>query len=150
MKLTITKQISAYTCVLACLESILTDLNMPITQQDLINKYPQLCHKGEAIEGAFDFNKDNFDLVANELNFQWHQSDTFEPPNENEAYLILTTEGDKHCVRAVLQKSPSSFWVMDPNANRVISHAALFEFDFEKEKDRKPLLIKIAKAETGH
>ena len=147
MKVAITKQISAYTCVLACLESILTDWDRPITQQELIDRFPGSCHKGEDIEGAFAFTKDNFDQVAKELNFQWQQTDAFTPPNDDEAYLILTTEGDKHCVRALLQKSHSSFWVMDPNANRFISQVALFEFDFTKESVRKPVLIKITRAE---
>ena len=149
MEVTITKQISAYTCVLACIESILADWNRPMTQQELIDRFPDLCHKGEHIEGAFDFTKDTFDMVAKELIFQWHQSDKFLTPEDNTAYLILTTEGDKHCVRALFQKSSSSFWVMDPNVNRFINQVALFEFDFAKESIRKPVLIKLINTEQA-
>ena len=145
---TITKQISAYTCILACLESILTDWGTPITQQELIDRFPEFCHKGKDIEGAFAFTKNNFDQVAKEFNFKWQQSNTFSISNNDDAYLIITTEGDKHCVRALIQKNNSSFWVMDPNANRFQSQPTLFEFDFEKEKNRKPILIKLIRAKA--
>jgi len=131
--------------VLACLESILADWGRLITQQELINRFPVICHKGEDIEGSFLFSNDHFDQVAKELNFQWQKSNNFTSPNEEEAYLILTTEGDKHCVRALCKKSQVSYWVMDPNANRFINQAALFEFDFNRESNRKPILIKITK-----
>lgn len=48
------KQINDYSCVLACIESLSIDKNKHITQQELINRYPQYCYKDQKIEGAVD------------------------------------------------------------------------------------------------
>ncbi len=48
------KQINNFSCVLACIESLSFSKNKYITQQELINLYPQYCHKDEKIEGAVD------------------------------------------------------------------------------------------------
>lgn len=46
------KQISDYTCVLACIESLSADKNQRISQKELIERYPMECRKGEKEEGA--------------------------------------------------------------------------------------------------
>jgi ABC-type bacteriocin/lantibiotic exporter with double-glycine peptidase domain len=50
------KQITSFTCALACIESLATDKNRPISQNALIEKYPEKCNVGKDIEGAINLN----------------------------------------------------------------------------------------------
>jgi len=50
------KQINCHACALACIESLSIDKSKHITQQQLIDKYPDLCLKGTEKEGSLDFN----------------------------------------------------------------------------------------------
>lgn len=147
--MTIIKQISDFTCVLACIESITSDWGCPISQKDLIEQFPDLCNKGKDFEGAFTFNKDNFDRVGKYLGFTWSYVQGLTESGPDVAYLILTTEGDKHCVRIAAQKDLSSFWVMDPSASRYVTQPALFEFSPTNETDRKPILIQINRVDDS-
>ena len=52
MTITSVKQLNQHTCSLACIESLSIDKGNPITQRDLIDKYPIECRKGEQYEGA--------------------------------------------------------------------------------------------------
>lgn len=147
MTISIVKQISDFTCVLACVESITSDWGRPFTQMQMIGQFPDLCNKGKDIEGAFTSNKDNFDKLGEGVGFTSSFVQSLSDSGPDFAYLILTTDGDKHCVRIAALKDQSSFWVMDLSASRYVAQPTLFEFSPAKEKDRKPMLIQIKKVE---
>lgn len=50
--MTSVKQVTAYTCALACIESLARDLNQPIGQCELIQRFPDLLCLGADRAGA--------------------------------------------------------------------------------------------------
>lgn len=139
----ITKQINNYSCVLACLESFLAERGRSVTQKELIEKFPDLCHKGEKIEGAFAASPQSLKTVGEELGLSAEFSHEYHVPSGQETYFIVTTEGDKHCVRVESNLVNGKFRVMDPNRNRDNDREELFEFDFDLEASRKPVFLRI-------
>ncbi|MFZ2639842.1 MAG: hypothetical protein WA117_02560 [Verrucomicrobiia bacterium] len=129
----IVPQITCYTCVLACLESVLKDQGISFSQEGLIEKFPAACQKGTAIEGAVDFSKLT-DLVK-ELGFNCCIADLTKQRVANRfpllllearkqidgGYLLATRhwkKGDnqKHCVRLKgVACSGDGIEVMNPN-----------------------------------
>ena len=141
----ITKQINNYSCVLACLESFLAERGLPISQKDLIEKFPDLCHKDEKIEGAFAASPQSLKTVGEELGLSIEFAHEYRIPSDEETHFIVTTDGDKHCVRIESYLENGRFRVMDPNRNRDNDREELFAFDFNLEASRKPLLLRVKK-----
>jgi hypothetical protein len=99
------------------LESYFTDRNKSITQADLLKQYPDFCCVGQDIEGAFGLSPESLAKVGADHGFAAEVVETYDPRDDRD-HFIITTEGDKHCVRVRSQIEDQKFEVMDPNINR--------------------------------
>lgn len=64
------QQISRFHCFPACLASFFHDLQLPLEQDEIVNRLPDLFFKGTEKEGAFTNSDENLAQVANEFNIE--------------------------------------------------------------------------------
>ena len=64
------QQLSPFHCFPACLVSFFTDLNLPLTQEEVVNRCPNAFYKGQNIEGAITLDDNSLKTVANEFNIK--------------------------------------------------------------------------------
>ena len=67
------RQITPYTCSLACLESVYKQHGHTTTQQSLLNDYPDLCFVGRILDGrdiSGALDPDEFEALCRELGLQ--------------------------------------------------------------------------------
>jgi ABC-type bacteriocin/lantibiotic exporter with double-glycine peptidase domain len=138
----IVKQYNDYACVLACLESYLADHGHVVTQAELLARYPQHCNVGRNIEGAFSLSRDSLAQIGGDFGFTGDLTLAFAPANKRD-YFIVTTEGDKHCVRVHRYLGGTRFEVMDPNINRGNNREEYAVFDFAVEAARQPAFLEL-------
>jgi len=62
------KQQSRHHCFPACLVSFFSGLQLPLIQNEIVNRCPNLFYKVNDIEGLFTNSNDNLNKVANEFN----------------------------------------------------------------------------------
>ena len=141
-KMKIVKQYNNFACVLACFESYLADHGHTVTQAELLARYPDHCNVGKEIEGAFSLSRDSLARVGRDFGFAGDLTLTFAPADKRD-YFIVTTEGDKHCVRVRRYLGGTKFEVMDPNINRDSHKEEYAIFDFAAEGHRQPAFLEI-------
>ena len=137
-----TCQISDRSCMFACMESILADWGSPITQEELIDRFPDLCHKGENIEGALDITFAILDRIDAQFKLDWQRVNDFVMPGNNEAYIILTAAaGDQHCVKIITEISNDVYSITNPNFNRYYAPNPI-NVDCAENSSRMPFFLK--------
>src|SRR5450755_375339 len=109
----IVKQYNNFACVLACLESYLADWGKSVVQRDFLKQYPDHCNVGKDIEGAFTLTRDSLAQVGADFGFSGDLTLIYNPAEKRD-YFIVTTAGDKHCVRVRRYLEGTKFEVMDP------------------------------------
>ncbi len=118
----IIKQISDFTCTLACIQSFFADNFREITQTEMIFRFPYLCGVGTKIQGAFPVAKSTFDQVGSSLGFDVDELKAIEEPKDKECVLIIPTnyggKGIVHTVRYHKECDADHVWMMDPSPNR--------------------------------
>jgi ABC-type bacteriocin/lantibiotic exporter with double-glycine peptidase domain len=123
------KQRTEYHCVLACLESILRDGGEDVTQAQIVERCPDICHQGERIEGAVDL--DRLEELVQRLDLgegiadlrDW--DDINAGLKEHFPVLLVTEMPANHCMLVVGQPDANAVTVMDPviGAMRDVSKA---------------------------
>jgi ABC-type bacteriocin/lantibiotic exporter with double-glycine peptidase domain len=141
----IVKQYNNYACVLACLESYLSDYGIQVAQKELLTNYPQHCHVGEDIEGTFRVCAESLLEIGRDYGFTAEFTTAYEPA-ANRDYFIITLAHGMHCVRVRQYCGNHKFEVMDPNINRSNDMLEYSSFDFQKEQHRSPLFLRLVRS----
>jgi hypothetical protein len=134
MPVTYVQQQNKNCCMLACLSSLLTDKQRPLTQQQLIDKYPYETYKGQFFDPPANTNQKDGALAPHQLfhllkaeglalHFAVGTGRAFLQRHTKrvaDGIFLLTTTGPQgvgenyHCVRVENSTEPNDVYVMEP------------------------------------
>jgi hypothetical protein len=114
-------QITCYSCVAACVESVLAEREINITQQELFAKYPfefnaysDVQRFGECLKMEFLITVFNKELKSEFLyNFSEDFTELKDIISKKSVIVFITTETPKHC-RAYIKHDDMAVMTMDP------------------------------------
>ena len=117
------QQISRYHCFPACLVSFFRYLKLPLEQEEIVNRLPELFFRGEEKEGAFTNSDENFNQVANELNIEINTKLKGQIYISEKSTLFFfvrweNNPNDNHCVRFYKQEH-NNIYFMNPNTGKI-------------------------------
>ena len=117
------QQMTAHHCFPACLVSFFSDLQIPISQTEIVNRCPKQFNKGKYEEGSissFYLLKDN--TVANEFDIEIKPSpQNIKINKQNSLFLFVrwnNKSSDNHCVR-FCNKTTSFTYFMNPTYGKI-------------------------------
>jgi hypothetical protein len=142
--MTLTGQITPFTCPLACLESFAQDLELPYTQDSLLRDHAKMCnvgtkHDDQAASGAL--NLIQFVDLCQDLGLQPKLFHDLLPeatiplllrltPRETVIFFIVRfdgRDGATHYVRYSHMSAPGVFEVMNPQFSAPLFHPISWE-----------------------
>lgn len=132
--MTFTKQITPYTCSLACLESFYRDHGNRTTQQSLLQDHPDKCFVGRIVDGrdiSGALSREEFRFLCVDLGLAPFVGHDFRPEitipfiqgvQQREAIIFFITHfggsnGPTHYVRFSHMTGADVFQVMNPSDN---------------------------------
>ena len=111
------QQISRYHCFPACLVSFFRDLQLSLEQDEIVNRCPNLFHKGNDIEGSITNSDENLNQVANEFNIQINtnlENGEIQISANSTVFIFLrwkNNPADNHCVRFYKQEDKYTYFM---------------------------------------
>jgi hypothetical protein len=102
-------QINEYSCVLACIESLLHDQGENVSQQQLMDRYQAECQIGSNSPGCVQI--ENIPALLQHVGLRPTQVLT---TSTNEEYFLLTTKPSYHCIRYRGEAVNGEAVIMDP------------------------------------
>jgi len=117
------QQISRHHCFPACLVSYFHDLQLPLEQNEIVDRCRELLYKGRDIEGSFTNSDENLNQVVNEFDIEITPINSGEINIPNRATLIFfirweDSPNDNHCVRFDKQEN-GNIYFMNPNSGKI-------------------------------
>ncbi|MCK4605530.1 MAG: hypothetical protein KAU41_12710 [Deltaproteobacteria bacterium] len=114
------QQISQHHCFPACLVSFFSDLQLPLTQSEIVNRCPEAFNKGTEIEGGVE--PSLLHKVANEFNIEIIRVQPNITINKHESlFLFVHWKGDStqnHCLRFCYKNSKFTYF-MNPSSGKI-------------------------------
>jgi hypothetical protein len=140
--MTIIKNLDTY-CVLACLESFLTDEGKPKSWKEIRDIF---CLKNLCDRNGTVYNIDSFlvgcqliGIDTEEINFHYPIREEF----QDGSLFILTTDVTNHCYRFYSQDEPTKIIVMDPDWKKTEDIREFEYIDEDILRQFKPRFIRL-------